>query len=203
MLFDPRPRMDRLVLLVLLLCTGISLAQATNPTLAGRTPATVATGDGSVVSFPRIKAAGGVLGVDILAEKPSASAMHRLLIDITDDKATPDGTNVRLDLAARALNLYAMAGVPDDKVRVAILLHGKGIALALSDAAFAKKFGRANPNSRLIAQLRAAGVELFVCGQALGHQGFTAADVRSEVRLTLSALTKREELQAAGYGAVP
>ena len=156
-----------------------------------------------MLAYPRIQGAGGVLAVDAKADMPSVTAMHRLLIDISDDATTPAGINRRLDMTARALNLYALAGVPEDKLRVAILLHGKGTALALSDAAYAKKFGHVDADARLIAQLHAAGVEMFVCGQALGHQGFTAADVRPEVRVTLSALSKREELQAAGYSAVP
>jgi hypothetical protein len=37
----------------------------------------------------------------------------------------------------------------------------------------------------------------------MGHQGITADEVGSGVTLALSALTAREELQAAGYGSVP
>lgn len=187
-------------LLLPLLCTAAQ-AYAGEP---GRNPPAVTT---TIVqpalAFPRIHGAGGVLAVDASAAMPSTSAVHRVLVDISDDATTPEGVNRRLDDASRALNLYAMAGVPNDKVHIAILLQGKGTPLALSDAAYAKKFGHANPDARLILQLRAAGVEFFVCGQALSRQGFTATDVRPEVRLALSALTKREELQAAGYGAIP
>ena len=188
------------MLLLVLLCTAAQ-AHAGEP---GRNPLAVTTATVQpALVFPRIHEAGGVLAVDASAAMPSTSAVHRMLVDISDDATTPEGINRRLDDAARALNLYAMAGVPDDKVRIAILLHGKGTPLALSDAAYARKFGHANHDAKLIVQLRTAGVELFVCGQALGRQGFTAADVRPEVRLALSALTKREELQAAGYGAIP
>lgn len=189
-------------------------AQGTDPVVAPKTAGatnrpgmqhagTQQSGMKLPLSYPRIKGAGGVLAVDARADTPSTTTVHRVLIDISDDATTPDGHNGRLDMAARALNLYAMAGVPDDKVRMAVVLYGKGTGLALSDAAYNRKFGHPNPDEKLITQLHAAGVELFVCGQALGHLGFTAADVRPEVRLALSALTKREELQAAGYGTVP
>jgi hypothetical protein len=44
---------------------------------------------------------------------------------------------------------------------------------------------------------------MVACGQATGHQSIAAADVQSGVTMALSALTAREELQAAGYGSVP
>lgn len=195
-----RAAMRPAMLFALLLCAAVQ-AHAGDP---GRDPTTMTTATVKpALVFPRIEGAGGVLAVDASAAMPSTDAVHRLLVDISDDAATPQGTNRGLDIAARALNLYAMAGVPEGRIRMAILLYGKATPLALSDAAYASKFGHANHDAKLIAQLHAAGVELFVCGQALGQQGFTAADVRPEVRLALSALTKREELQAAGYGAVP
>jgi hypothetical protein len=76
-------------------------------------------------------------------------------------------------------------------------------AAPASDATYRKEFGHANPNADLLTQLQHANVKMIVCGQALGHQSFTAADVAPGVTLALSALTKREELQAAGYGPVP
>jgi intracellular sulfur oxidation DsrE/DsrF family protein len=84
-----------------------------------------------------------------------------------------------------------------------VLFYGHGVDLALSDAAYRKKFGHPNPNAGLIRQLRQANVKMVVCGQALGHQNFVARNVRPGMKLALSALTAREELQAAGYGEVP
>jgi len=51
--------------------------------------------------------------------------------------------------------------------------------------------------------LHLAGVEIYVCGQALSHQGHVVAEVRDDVRVSLSAMTKLVELQAAGYGLIP
>jgi intracellular sulfur oxidation DsrE/DsrF family protein len=158
--------------------------------------------DARLVS-PRIHGAGGVLPVAQGAEQPSAAAIHRLYVDVDDDAPLHGKVNKRLDTAAKILNLYAMARVPADKVRMVILFYGRGVKLALSDAAYRKEFGHANPNADLLTQLQHANVKMIVCGQALGHQSFTAADIAPGVTLALSALTKREELQAAGYGPVP
>jgi intracellular sulfur oxidation DsrE/DsrF family protein len=156
------------------------------------------------LAYPRIHGAGGVLPVGPDAMMPSATAEHRLYIDVdSDDPTRANDINVRLHTAAKLLNLYALAGVPDDKVHMVVLFYGRGVDLALSDAAYRKKFGHANPNAGLIRQLHQANVKMVVCGQALGHQNFVASSIRPGMKLALSALTAREELQAAGYGEVP
>lgn len=155
------------------------------------------------LAFPRIHGAGGVLAVGPNAQTPSATAEHRLYLDIDSDDSSRGEVNQRLHTAAKLLNLYALAGVPDDKVHLVLLFYGRGVDLALSDAAYEKKFGHPNPNADLIAQLRKANVKMVVCGQALGHQNFIASSIRPGMTLALSVLTAREELQAAGYGAVP
>jgi intracellular sulfur oxidation DsrE/DsrF family protein len=155
------------------------------------------------LAFPRVQAAGGVLTVDPGATMPSTQAIHRVLVDVDNDDAAYGKVNARLNTAAKILNLYALAGVPAAKVHMAMLFYGTGVNLVLSDAAYRKKFGHANPNAGLLSQLRKADVKMVACGQATGHQSITAADVHSGVTMALSALTAREELQAAGYGSVP
>jgi intracellular sulfur oxidation DsrE/DsrF family protein len=156
------------------------------------------------LAYPRIHGAGGVLPVGPDALMPSTTAQHRLYVDVDSDGPVRDNDiNQRLHTVAKLLNLYALAGVPDDKVHLVVLFYGRGVDLALSDQAYRQKFGHPNPNAPLIRQLRQANVEMVVCGQALGHQNFVASSIRPGMTLALSALTVREELQAAGYGEVP
>jgi intracellular sulfur oxidation DsrE/DsrF family protein len=155
------------------------------------------------LAYPRIHGAGGVLPVGPNALMPSTTADHRLYIDVDSDEPSRGAISRRLHTAAKLLNLYALAGVPNDKVHMVVLFYGRGVDLALSDAAYQKKFGHPNPNAGVIRQLRQANVDMVVCGQALGHQNFVASNIRPGMKLALSALTTREELQAAGYGEVP
>jgi intracellular sulfur oxidation DsrE/DsrF family protein len=155
------------------------------------------------LAYPRIHGAGGVLPVGPRALMPSAATDHRLYIDIDSNESTHGDVSRRLHTAAKLLNLYALAGVPDDKVHMVVLFYGRGVDLALSDTAYQARFGHPNPNANLIRQLHRANVKMVVCGQALGHQNFVAANIRPGMTLALSALTAREELQAAGYGEVP
>lgn len=152
-------------------------------------------------SFPRIEGAGGVFAVP--AEMPERNTVHRLVLDVAGDERTPAGLNRRLDAAARAVNLYALAGVPPENVKIAVVVHGKATAAVLSDEAFNEKFGTANPDADLLAKLRRAGVEIHVCGQALMHHGYSLEEVHADVRVSLSAMTKLASLQAAGYSLIP
>ncbi len=153
--------------------------------------------------FPRIEGAGGVYALPASVDMPATNIVHRLLIDATTAERTAAGNNRHLDAAARAVNLYAVAKVPPANLKVAVVVHGKATPLVLSDASYRRQFGKPNPDAGLIAQLHRAGVEIFVCGQALSHQGHAIVDVRGDIRVAQSAMTKLVELQAAGYGLIP
>ncbi len=188
--------MIRTIVCCLMLLTGT--AHADQPV---NKPAQSSAADTQL--FPRIKSAGAVYALQGDIDMPAASANHRVVIDATEDATTDAGINRRLEAAARTVNLYALAGVPATKLNVAVVIHGKATPIVLSDASYRKHFDKANPNAALIADLRAAGVEIFVCGQALRHGGYVVGDVREGIAVALSAMTKLVELQAAGYGLIP
>lgn len=153
--------------------------------------------------FPRIALGGGVYALPAGVLMPQADVEHRIVIDAGSGEANADGILRRLDAAARAVNLYALAGVPADKLKVAVVLHGKATSAALAETSYQKHFARGNPNAALIGALHEAGVEVFVCGQALSHAGYTTREVRADVRVALSAMTELATLQAAGYALIP
>jgi intracellular sulfur oxidation DsrE/DsrF family protein len=155
------------------------------------------------LKFPRISLAGGVHALAGDVSMPSADSEHRLVIDASSDESNDSGLNRRLETAARAVNLYALAGVPADKLKLALVFHGKATSIVLADASFQAHFGKPNPNAALMTELHKAGVEFFVCGQAMTHAGYSAAEVRSDVHVALSAMTALEGLQSAGYSLIP
>ncbi len=153
--------------------------------------------------YPRIKTAGGVYALAKSVTMPVADHEYRLVIDATTAEVTEAGINRRLEIAARAVNLYALAGVRADQLKLAVVIHGKATPAVLSDVSYQKKFGTPNPNSALIAELHKAGVRIALCGQAMIHGGFAMADVHEDVRVELSAMTTLAELQANGYQLIP
>ncbi len=153
--------------------------------------------------YPRIHAIGGVLPQGPQALMPSPAVEHRLLVNVDTDATTRGGVNQSLRAAAKILNLYALAGVPPEKVKVVLLFYGRGVRLALSNGAYDRHYHATKPNADLLAQLKQANVRMVACGQAMGHQQLERQDLDGGVELALSALTAREELQAEGYGTVP
>lgn len=160
-------------------------------------------GDPQALRFPRIAMAGGVYPMPAGTLMPAANLEHRLVIDAASGETTAAGILRRLDAAARAVNLYALAGVTPQRLKVAVVLHGKATAAALSDAAYRKHLDRDNPDAALIGALHEAGVKLYVCGQALTHAGYATGEVRADVRVALSAMTALTTLQADGYSLIP
>jgi intracellular sulfur oxidation DsrE/DsrF family protein len=55
----------------------------------------------------------------------------------------------------------------------------------------------------VIGELRKAGVEVFVCGQALASKGFEESEVSEGVKVASAALTVVINRQADGYSYVP
>lgn len=153
--------------------------------------------------FLRIASAGGVYKLTGKVEMPATDSVHRLVIDATSDETTAMGINRHLESAARALNLYALAGVSNDNVKVAVVIHGKATPAVLSSDIYRRKFGRSNRDVALIDDLKNAGVEIIVCGQALTQQGFAVSDVHKNVRVSLSAMTALVDLQGKGYALIP
>ena len=152
-------------------------------------------------AFPLVADAGGVVVLPQAAEQPRPGA--RAVVDVTAG-AEPGAANPGLDRAAKVLNLYGAAGLTAGDVKLAVVLHGAAVRAVLSDDSYRASAGRAvNPNLPLIRALRKAGVEVFVCGQALHAAGYTEADVADPVTVADSFLTVVINRQAAGYAYVP
>lgn len=151
--------------------------------------------------FPKIKGIGGVFRVD-KAPKIAVNEAQKLVLNITAFDPR-ERIHEGLEQAARALNLYALAGVPDEKVSIALVIHGKATSITLSDETYSRKFNTPNPNSDILHLLKDNGVSILVCGQALHHHGFSPDDVNTSVKVTLSAMTALVELQHEGYALVP
>ncbi len=121
------------------------------------------------------------------AEPPLKGA--KVVFDITAD-AKPADLNKGLERVARLLNLYGSVGLKASDVKLALVLHGEATKSALVDDAYKQRFSISrNPNLALIAELRKAGVEVFVCGQAAAYKGFKESEVAEGVQVASAALT--------------
>lgn len=152
---------------------------------------------------PTIHAAGRIHPLPQAAYQPDPGSSYKIVFGLTQAAAKPGAINPGLQRVARMVNLYVNAGVAFDQLRLVAVASGSATALALDDAHYQKHYGMPNPNLPVIEQLREAGVDIAVCGQAVAQHDYQYDWIDRHVTLALSSLTTISELQQKGYALVP
>jgi len=147
---------------------------------------------------PAIKGIGPVHVWPQATLRPSATATYKAVFDVTR-AGDARKINPGLDHIARAVNVFAAAGVPLTHLKFTVIVHGPATPVVLDEKSFQAKFGHANPDLAVIEALKKAGVQLLVCGNALGDMGYTPSEVNPDVKVALSALSTLIILQDQGY----
>lgn len=102
------------------------------------------------------------------------------------------------------MNLLAEAGIRPAPGDIVAIVHGDATTTVMSDQSYAARTGAAtNPNLLLIERLRAAGVIVAVCSQALHSHSVAVDNVSPLVRVDVSALITLSNLQRRGYMLIP
>jgi len=132
-------------------------------------------------------------------EMPDPSMVYKVVFDIA--KAAPvDQVNPGLVGIARYVNTLAKNGVPADHRKIAVVFHQGGTDIVMNNAAFkARDDGHDNPNISLIKEMKKAGVDFRVCGQAVLARKIDPKTIMPEIELDLWALTTLTNLELRGY----
>lgn len=163
------------------------------------TPGARAAQSAAYWSYPAIQGYGPVHPLPKAAEQPSPKKIYKVVFDVTKGGKGKSKVNPGLDHVARAVNVFASAGVPLSHLKFVAVIHGPATPSVLKDHKYREKFGTSNPNVKLIAALRKAGVKVEVCGQALADNHFKHQWVDSKVTITLSALSDLAIYGDRGY----
>jgi intracellular sulfur oxidation DsrE/DsrF family protein len=164
--------------------------------------ATATTPDNFWVT-PTIHGAGTIHKLPDAAYQPDAKATYKVVFALSKAAAKPDQVNPGLEHVARAVNLYVNAGVPLNHLHFVAVAAGGATSIALDNTHYQKAYGVPNPNLPVIEQLRKAGIDVAVCGQAMAEHHYDYSWKDSHVTLALSALTTITVLQHKGYALVP
>ncbi len=124
---------------------------------------------------------------------------YRILVDLSTGAEDDKAISRWVDNVARMINLHGLAGVPKDKIKVKVVVHGGAVFTLLDDGNYDKRFGVDNPNLRVFGALEAAGAEIMVCGQSLLARNLKTTDLWPGVGVAHSALTTITTYVPQGY----
>ena len=127
------------------------------------------------------------------------TATFEVIFDVSKSPGNKTQINSNIVTAARFLNMHADAGMNISQLNVAITIHGGAWKDVLTDKVYIEKYGSKNPNTKLIEQLNAAGVDIILCGQTANYRNVSRLDTNTNVKLALSAMTALLQYQNNGY----
>jgi intracellular sulfur oxidation DsrE/DsrF family protein len=84
-------------------------------------------------------------------------------------------------------------------VKFAVVFHGPAIDGILNEKNYMTKFGVGNPNLPVLAAMKKAGVELFVCGQNLAFDHIDPGTLSADVSVASDALIVLMTYQNNGF----
>ena len=125
--------------------------------------------------------------------------IYKVAFEIFQPLNAPERPHMRLEAAARFMNMHAHAGISKENLQVKLVLHGGGTRAAMTNEAYQERYEMDNPSLPLLEALSEAGVEIFLCEQSRVLNGLDANEVSAPVKSALSAMTAVVTLQADGY----
>lgn len=148
---------------------------------------------------PVIPEADGYVVIPNAAVSPTPTSTYRAIFDATRASDKPTQLVPAINMLGSELNALGAAGVPPHNVKFVLVFHGAAMDGILDEPHYRTKFGVANPNLKVIAELKKAGVELFVCGQNLAYDRIDPKTLTPDVKVASDALIVLMTYQSKGY----
>lgn len=153
----------------------------------------------SAPKAPAIPQADGYVDIPHAAVMPQKSHVYRAIFNATAAADEPTQLIPAVNMAGSELNALAATGVPLKNAKFVLVFHGAAINGILNEAQYKAKFNVSNPNIKVLAELKKAGVELFVCGQNLAADKIDPVTITPDVTVASDALIVLMEYQNKGY----
>ncbi|MCC7177722.1 MAG: DsrE family protein [Acidobacteria bacterium] len=147
---------------------------------------------------PIVPSFGGVFEVPDATLLPPKDQDLKLRFDVNVGPE-PGELNMNFDTVARYLNQHALAGVPRERLKAALIIHGTAGKDTLANEEYRKRFGKDNPNLKLLDELKAAGVQIYLCGQTSAARNLPRNVVAPSVAFAWSAMVAHMALDREGY----
>ncbi|WGK64804.1 DsrE family protein [Croceiramulus getboli] len=121
------------------------------------------------------------------------------VFDVSKAPEDPAVVNPYINTVARFLNMHDRAGISNEQLKAALVLHGPAAYGVLNHEEYRKRYGVDNPNLELLQALHQAEVPVILCGQTASSRGIAPNHRLDEVQIALSAMTALIQLQKEGY----
>ena len=148
---------------------------------------------------PAVSEADGYVAIPNAAVTPQKGHLYRAVFDATHAAEKPTQLLPALNMAGSELNAFEASGIPSRNVKFVIVFHGDAVAGILDAAHYKAKFGVDNPNLPVLAKLKKAGVQLFVCGQQVAADKTDPHTLAKDVAVASDALIVLMTYQNDGY----
>jgi len=128
-------------------------------------------------------------------------SLARFSIAFDVAKKAEDGANGTsahnrgFESAARFINMHVAAGVPADRIKIAVVVHGGAVRDLVESGD--------NGSAAMLRAMLDYGVRFIVCGQSAAANGVSADELIDGVEMELSAMTAHALLQQDGYTVNP
>jgi intracellular sulfur oxidation DsrE/DsrF family protein len=149
--------------------------------------------------FPIVNGYGGIYEIADATEKPDPTLEYKIIVDLATAAEDNKAISRWVDNVARLMNLHGLAGVPKDKLKVKVIIHGGAVFTLLNDENYKGRFEVDNPNIKVYEALKASGADIMVCGQSLIARNLKTSDLWPGVRIAHSALTTITTYVPQGY----
>jgi intracellular sulfur oxidation DsrE/DsrF family protein len=150
------------------------------------------------VTLP-IKDFGKVYNVPFATDRPDPDMQYKIVFEASAEEMDSSHIYPPLEYAARMYNLHVYGGVPQKNLDVVLVIGGLGIPAAMNNEAYRKRYGVDNPNLKILAQLKAAGVKINGCAQAMMKNHIEPGDMNPDVTMIFSRFTTVSTYQMKGY----
>lgn len=148
---------------------------------------------------PVIPGYGALISAEGTHNPPDPSLRYRVAFEVTRGADDSSKINPALDRVARFVNLLGASGIRPAAGDIVVVIHGPATTAILTDGAYRARFGRENPNAKLLQALIRAGVSIHICNYALAGQKVRHDAVAQGVEIDQAAMVTLATLQQHGW----
>lgn len=185
------------IVFMVFLASTVAIARAQTGNQTG------ARGRGPGWTYPVIKDYGPAWPLPEAAVQPQKGRIYKVIFNLSSAAPNPNEILPGLASAARLMNVFVTDGLAARNLKGVAVLHSSAGYAAMDNEVYRAKFNVDNPNLKIIRELKAAGVELFLCGQTLHDLNFHEKDLLPDVKLATSAAIVLTTYQNDGYALMP